>query len=234
MFLGGITRRQPVAGAWPQKRAIAMNELAKRIQKPRCFLVYAFAPDDLPAAGANRIFNSFIADPTLPPAIFHDHFIGEPGGSAIFYVDNLAARDALVDQEHLKGWHVQVQPLIFSHSPSAFDEQTAFTLKAYRGMDWEKLRREQRPLTETPPARRKPVKRNKRRGQVGLANRPTRIRRGIKGIARKNQSPSTETQSLRRNPALFTLWSPCLRGENALPAGWTNPPLPVILCSFGC
>ena len=127
-----------------------MNEQAKRIQKPRCFLVYALAPADLPAADANRIFNVFIGDESLPLPIFHDHFIGQAGGLAIFYVDNPAARDALLNQKHLNGWHVEIQPLIFSHSPSAFDEQTAFTLKAYRGRDWEVLQKEARPSYGNP------------------------------------------------------------------------------------
>ena len=122
-----------------------MNEQAKRIQKPRCFLVYALAPENLPAAEANLIFNNFIGDLNLPLAIYHDHFIGQPGGFAIFYVDTPQARDILLNQKHLEGWQVDYQPLIFSYSPSAFDEQIAFTLKAYRGMDWEDLQREQRP-----------------------------------------------------------------------------------------
>ena len=122
-----------------------MNEQAKRIQKPRCFLVYALAPENLPAAEANRVFNDFIGDRELPLVIYHDHFIGQPGGVAIFYVDATEARDRLLDQKHLEGWQVDVQPLVFSYSPSAFDEQTAFTLKAYRGLDWEDLQKEQRP-----------------------------------------------------------------------------------------
>jgi len=126
------------------------NTHVKRIQKPRCFLVYALAPDGLPAAQANRLFNEFVGDRSLPPAIFHDHFIGEPGGVAVFFVESPRARDALLGQEHLKGWQVQIQPLIFSYSPSAFDEQTAFTLKAYRGLDWESLQREQRPSFGNP------------------------------------------------------------------------------------
>ena len=122
-----------------------MNEQAKRIQKPRCFLVYALAPENLPAAEANQIFNYFIGDRNLPLALYHDHFIGQPGGLAIFYVDNPEARNALLNQKHLDGWKVDYQPLIFSYSPSAFDEQIAFTLKAYRGLDWEDLQKEQRP-----------------------------------------------------------------------------------------
>lgn len=127
-----------------------MNEHAKRIQKPRCFLLYALAPGHLPAAEANRLLNAFIGDPALPLAIFHDHFIGQPGGFVIFYVETPAERDALLAQKYLDGWRVEIQPLIFSHSPSAFDAQTAFTLRAYRGLDWETLRRDKRPAYGNP------------------------------------------------------------------------------------
>ena len=127
-----------------------MNEHAKRIQKPRCFLVYALAPASLPAAEANRIFNDFIGDRSLPLSIYHDHFVGQPGGVAVFYVDTMVARDALLNQQHLAGWQVEYQPLIFSYSPSAFDEQTAFTLSAYRGLDWESLQRDKRPSYGNP------------------------------------------------------------------------------------
>ena len=127
-----------------------MNEHVKRITRPRCFLLYAIAPDDLPASEANRILNAFIGDPTLPLAIFHDHFIGQPGGLVLFYVETTQERDALLAQTYLEGWHVEIQPLIFSHSPSAFDEQIAFTLRAYRGVDWETLQKEQRPSFGNP------------------------------------------------------------------------------------
>ena len=127
-----------------------MNNQLRHIQKPRCFLVYSLAPAGLSAAEANRIFNEFIADRDLPLAIFHDHFIGQPGGVAVFYVDTPQARDALLNQQHLAGWDVQIQPLIFSYSPAAFDEQTAFTLKQYRGQDWGALQHERRPSYGNP------------------------------------------------------------------------------------
>jgi hypothetical protein len=133
-----------------KSRELIMNEHAKRIQKPRCFLLYALAPSDLPAAEANRILNAFIGDPALPLAIFHDHFIGQPGGIVIFYVKTTAERDALLSQTYLDGWQVEIQPLIFSYSPSAFDEQTTFTLKAYRGVDWEALQKDKRPAYGNP------------------------------------------------------------------------------------
>ena len=127
-----------------------MNEHAKRIQKPRCFLLYALAPKGVPAAEASRIFNLFIGDPKLPLPLFHDHFIGQAGGVAIFQVDTPAERDALLNKPRLEGWLVEIQPLIFSYSPAAFDEQIAFTLNAYRGMKWEDLRREERPSYGNP------------------------------------------------------------------------------------
>jgi hypothetical protein len=127
-----------------------MNAQIKHIQKPRCFLLYTLAPEGMPASEANRILNSFIGDPSLPMAIFHDHFIGQAGGVVIFYVETAQQRDALVSQHHLDGWHVELQPLIFSHSPAAFDEQTAFTLRAYRGLDWEAVQRDQRPAYGNP------------------------------------------------------------------------------------
>jgi len=122
-----------------------MVEDARRTRHPRCFLLYALAPRGLPASEANRLFNEFIGDRRLPLALFHDHFIGQPGGIAIFFVAAPEERDALLDLGHLAGWEVQVRPLIFSSSPSAFDEQIAFTLNAYRGLDWEVLQRQKRP-----------------------------------------------------------------------------------------
>lgn len=127
-----------------------MNDSLRRIKKSRCFLVYALAPENLPASEANRIFNEYIAEPGLPLALYHDHFIGQPGGIAIFFVETPQERDALLDQKFLDGWQVEYQPLIFSYSPAAFDEQIAFTLKAYRGVDWERLQKEQRPSYGNP------------------------------------------------------------------------------------
>lgn len=127
-----------------------MNKHARRIRKPRCFLLYALAPADLPAAEANRMLNEFIGDARLPLAVFHDHFIGQPGGVVVFYVQDAQERDALLSQSHLPGWHVEIQPLVFSYSPAAFDAQTSFTLRAYRGVDWEALQKENRPAYGDP------------------------------------------------------------------------------------
>jgi hypothetical protein len=124
---------------------VIMSAQLSQVRRPRCFLVYALAPEGLPASEANRIFNEFIADKELPLAVFHDHFIGHPGGIAIFYVESPRERDALLQQEHLRGWRVEYGPMVFAHSPAAFDEQIAFTLRAYRSADWEQLQRVRRP-----------------------------------------------------------------------------------------
>lgn len=120
------------------------------IRKPRCFLVYALAPQDLSPAQANAQFNDFVADPSLPLVLFHDHFIGAPGGVAIFFVETAQGRESLTQSEKLSDWHVEIRPLIFSYSPAAFDEQTAYTLRAYRGQDWETLQQKKRPSYGNP------------------------------------------------------------------------------------
>jgi len=121
-----------------------------RITKPRCFLVYALAPEGISPAQANRQFNEFVADKRLPLVLFHDHFIGQPGGVALFFVETAQEREALVQCVSLNEWHIEIRPLIFSYSPAAFDEQTAYTLRQYRGQDWDQLQREQRPAYGSP------------------------------------------------------------------------------------
>jgi hypothetical protein len=121
-----------------------------KIQKPRCFLVYALAPKDLPATKANELFNAYVADSKRGLSLFHDHFIGQRGGVAIFFVETAKEREALENLGELADWQVDIHPLIFSYSPAAFDEQIAFTLKAYRNADWESLQREKRPTYGSP------------------------------------------------------------------------------------
>jgi len=112
-----------------------------RITKPRCLLVYALAPEDISPAQANHRFNQFIADRRLPLVLYHDHFIDRPGGVAVFFVETAQQHDALTRSEVLAGWQVELHPLVFSRSPGAFDEQTAYTLRQYRGQNWERLKR---------------------------------------------------------------------------------------------
>jgi hypothetical protein len=121
-----------------------------KIQKPRCFLVYAVAPQRLPAAKANALFNAYVADPKRGLSLFHDHFIGQPGGVAVFFVETEDQREALKDFGQLEAWNVTVHPLIFSYSPAAFDEQIAYTLEAYRSADWATLQQDKRPSYGNP------------------------------------------------------------------------------------
>lgn len=86
----------------------------------------------------------------MPLALFHDHFIGQPGGVAIFFAETAEERKALADCKSLDRWHTEIRPLIFSYDPAAFDEQIAFTLRQYRGRDWEQLQREKRPAYGNP------------------------------------------------------------------------------------
>lgn len=118
--------------------------------KPRCVLVYAEAPEGLSARDVNSIFNNYVADSSLPLVLFHDHFLGVRGGMAIFYVTSQEERDRLVASKGLEGWHVEFRPLIFSFSPSAFDEQIAYTMQEYRGADWEAIQKESRPAYTNP------------------------------------------------------------------------------------
>jgi hypothetical protein len=116
-----------------------------RTTKPRCFLVYVLAPEGTSHAEANQLFNLFVGDRRLPLVVFHDHFIGRPGGVAIFFAKTPREQEALTQSEWLNGWQVDIHPLIFSHSPAAFDEQIAFTLRVYRGLEWERVQRQERP-----------------------------------------------------------------------------------------
>jgi len=122
-----------------------------RVTRPRCWLLYALAPEGMPAAEVNRRFNAYIGDRSLPLVVYHDHFIGQPGGLAIFYAETEAERLALhLTATALAGWRVEVRPLVFSYSPAAFDAQTAFTPRAYRGLDWEQVQRAERPAYGDP------------------------------------------------------------------------------------
>jgi hypothetical protein len=118
-----------------------------RLSKPRCFLLYALAPEDWTASQANKQLNALVADRSLPLAVFHDHFIGSPGGLVVYYAEDAEQRAALVHgcDRWLTGWRTELRPLIFSSSPSALDEQIAFTLRTYRDTDWQILRQDRRP-----------------------------------------------------------------------------------------
>lgn len=116
-----------------------------KFTRPRCVLVSALAPEGMSAADANSCFNDYVADLSLPLVLFHDHFLGDRGGVALFFVTSPAERDALLSSPQLRGWRVEHRPLIYSFNPAAFDEQIAYTLKSYRSTNWEKLQLERRP-----------------------------------------------------------------------------------------
>ena len=123
-----------------------------RLKKPRCFMLYALAPDTVSPAEANTTINDICADDNIPLALFHDHFIGQIGGMIVFYIDDADQRQALQDNvaSYLDGWHYTIHPLIYSYSPAAFDEQIAYTLRAYSDANWEQLQKEKRPQYGNP------------------------------------------------------------------------------------
>ncbi len=121
-----------------------------KFSNPRGVLVYAVAPEGLSARDVNATFNELVADRSLPLVLFHDHFLGVRGGVAVFYVTSQDERELLESSTVLAGWKVDFRPLIFSFSPSAFDEQIAYTMQAYREADWTALQQEKRPAYTNP------------------------------------------------------------------------------------
>jgi hypothetical protein len=119
-----------------------VNAELRPIEKPHCILLYALAPEELSPGEANRAFNQLIADPSLPLVVFHDHFINPPGGVAIFFAHSREAREVLNQLDQWGGWATALHALVYSATPAGFDEQIAFTLRAYRGLDWDRLRQE--------------------------------------------------------------------------------------------
>jgi hypothetical protein len=115
-------------------------------------MIYALAPDGTTMRMANDAINALVADRALPLALFHDHFLDRPGGTAVFQVRDAAEVDAIdaALARHLGGWQAVAHPLIFAFNAAAFDEQIAYTLREYQGEDWEALRRERRPRYGNP------------------------------------------------------------------------------------
>jgi hypothetical protein len=100
---------------------------------PRCYLVYALAPEGVSAADANALLNEYIADDRRGLVVYHDHFTGRHGGVAVFDVRTDEERALLDDAGPLAGWSIASHPLVFSRSAVGFGAQTAFTLDRYRG-----------------------------------------------------------------------------------------------------
>jgi hypothetical protein len=109
--------------------------------RARCHLVYALAPEAMPAAEANDALNEYVDDARRGVPVFHDHFSARPhGGCAVFEVrseDELALLD---DPGPLAGWRIAHHPLAFALTAVGFTAQTEFTLEAYGRTTLAKLR----------------------------------------------------------------------------------------------
>jgi hypothetical protein len=100
----------------------------------RCHLVCALAPGSITAREANDLLNEYVADRSRGLAVWHDHFVGEHGGAAVFDVRDEDEEAKLNDPGPLEGWQLATHPLTFSLSAVGFSAQTEFTLEQYRGV----------------------------------------------------------------------------------------------------
>lgn len=107
--------------------------------QPRCFLVYALAPEGTTAREANNRLNEYVADRRRGLSVWHDHFVGAHGGAAVFDVRSEDERALLDDPGPLAGWRLAAHPLTFSLSATGFAAQTEFTLEQYRGVSLDEL-----------------------------------------------------------------------------------------------
>ena len=115
-------------------------------RSPRCYLVYARAPEGSKLPEANAAFNAYCQDRRRGLALFHDHFRELPGGGVgVFFLDAAEQLQALEASADLPAWTLSVHALIHAGSPSAFDEQIALTVNRFAGRDWEELQRIERP-----------------------------------------------------------------------------------------
>lgn len=100
--------------------------------KPRCYMVYALAPETVTMRQANDQFNDFISHPEYGFVLCHDHFVDRAGGFAIFYVENENQYQLLSSAPELRGWSIAVHPLTFMDAPAGFLYQSDFTMTVYR------------------------------------------------------------------------------------------------------
>jgi hypothetical protein len=108
---------------------------------PRCYLVYAVAPDGTSARDANDLLNDYIEAPGRGLPVFHDHFTGSPhGGVAVLEVRSEDEEARLADHSALPGWDVAVHALTFSLTGVGFVAQTELTTEEYGGTTIEALR----------------------------------------------------------------------------------------------
>ncbi|PLR75286.1 hypothetical protein CU633_21935 [Bacillus sp. V3-13] len=95
----------------------------------RCYLVVAKAPEDVKLREANALFNDYIADQKRGQIVFHDHFVGEPGGVAFFDVQSEQQKAAL--QDDLPEWDIEIHPLILSRTAAGLVYQLDYTSTEY-------------------------------------------------------------------------------------------------------
>jgi hypothetical protein len=109
---------------------------------PRCYLVYAVAPESTSARDANELVNTYIEGGSRGLPVFHDHFTGEPyGGVAVFEVRTDDEERRLADLGPLSGWKVGVHALTFSLTGVGFVAQTDLTIEGYGNTTIEALRK---------------------------------------------------------------------------------------------
>jgi hypothetical protein len=108
---------------------------------PRCYLVYAVAPEGTSASDANDLLNAYVEAPDRGLPVFHDHFTGEPhGGVAVVEVRTEEQEARLTDPGPLAGWKVAVHALTFSLTGVGFVAQTELTIEGYGKTTIEALR----------------------------------------------------------------------------------------------
>lgn len=103
-----------------------------RPKDKRCYILIGYAAKGTTFRKANLALNEFVSDPKRGLVLFHDHFMGTPGGVAFFWVENAEQLKALKERGFLKGWRIKIHPLIFVEDPVSFLYQADFTLTAYR------------------------------------------------------------------------------------------------------
>jgi hypothetical protein len=114
------------------------------VRTPRCYLVYALAPEHTSASEANDLLNEYVADRRRGPAVFHDHFTGKPhGGFVVFDARSDEELALLDDPGPLSDWQLAVHPLTFALAASGFLAQARFTLEQYRGTSFAELEAEE-------------------------------------------------------------------------------------------
>lgn len=114
--------------------------------RSRCFLVYALAPEAMPAGEANDLLNRYIGEDGRGLIVTHDHFTGKPhGGFAVFEVETEEERQKLADPGPLAGWEITSRPLSFSLTALGFVAQADFTLRNYGGTSLTELEAAEKP-----------------------------------------------------------------------------------------